>query len=271
VRRLRGRRRWALALIGLAVGFALCAVSVTLALAAEDAVIAVDGQRLHVQIFGEAGPTTVVFEAGLGNDASTWRKVAPAVSRFARVVLYDRAGLGRSLPLSRRDAPITAAGVAASLRDLLRRAGLTPPFVLVGHSAGGLYVQLFARQYPRDVAGVVLIDAASADAPPELKTRARLEPGSAAYLEEAGMAASSEEVSRAGPFPDVPLVVVAATDHGPFFRKWEPLLMRLQRQLAELSPMGRLVVAEGSGHDVQTERPALVVAAIRTVIDKPGR
>jgi pimeloyl-ACP methyl ester carboxylesterase len=270
VRRIGGQRRSPRAVIVLAICLLLGTVPAPLALAARDAVIAVDGQRLHVRIFGKAGPT-VVFEAGLGNGASTWRKVAPAVSRFARVVLYDRAGLGRSLPLSRPDAPITAAGVAASLRDLLRQAGLVPPFILVGHSAGGLYVQMFARRYPGDVAGIVLIDAASADAPPELKTRARLKPGSAAYLEEAGMAASSEEVKRAGPFPDVPLVVVAATDHGLFFRKWEPLLMRLQRQLAELSPSGRLIVAEGSGHDVQIERPTLVVAAIRSVIDQPGR
>jgi len=231
---------------------------------ARDAVFAIDGQNLHIRIIGNSGPT-IVFEAGLGNDMATWRPVAQAVARFARVVLYDRAGLGKSLPLARTGAPVTAANVAASLHLLLKKAGLRPPFILVGHSLGGFYVQRFARRYPREVAGIVLLDASSPDAPAALKTRARLEPGSAASLEEAGVAASNEQVKRAGPFPAVPLTVVAATDHGSFFRSWEPVLMRLQRGLAKLSPKGRLIVAQGSGHDVQADRPALVISVIRAM------
>ncbi len=71
----------------------------------------------------------------------------------------------------------------------------------------------------------------------------------------------------AGPFPAIPLTIIAATDHGPYFRKWEPTLMRLQQQLATLSPRGTLMVANGSGHDVTTDRPALIVAAVRTMAD----
>ena len=67
--------------------------------------------------------------------------------------------------------------------------------------------------------------------------------------------------------PAIPLIVIAATDHGPYFRQWEPTLMRLQRQLARLSPRGALVIATGSGHNVATDRPALVVAAVRTMAD----
>jgi pimeloyl-ACP methyl ester carboxylesterase len=216
---------------------------------------------------GKTSPI-IVFEAGLGNDISTWRLAASAVSRFARVVLYDRAGLGRSLPWEQPDAPITAEDVATSLHSLLMKADLPPPYILVGHSLGGLYVQMFARRYPWDVAGVVLLDSASSDAPSELKTRSRLEPGSAAYWEEAGMAMSNEEIRRAGPFPDVPLTVIAATDHGPFFGSWEPVLMKLQRGLAALSKKSQLVIAEGSGHDIQIDRPALVVAAIQSLVRK---
>jgi len=99
---------------------------------------------------------------------------------------------------------ITAEDVATSLHSLLMKADLLPPYIWWGIRLGGLYVQMFARRYPRDVAGVVLLDPASSDAPLELKTRSRLEPGSAAYWEEAGMAMSNEEIRRAGPFPDVP-------------------------------------------------------------------
>ncbi|HJU17105.1 MAG TPA: alpha/beta hydrolase [Stellaceae bacterium] len=253
---------------GLVAGLMICFTLVAAAApVSRDDVVNIGGQNLHIRILGDNGPT-IVFEAGLGNDMSTWRPVAQAVARFAQVVLYDRAGLGGSLPLARANTPITAADVATALHLLLKKTGLRPPFILVGHSLGGLYVQMFARRYPREIAGVVLLDSSSSDAPAGLKTRARLEPGSAAYLEEAGTATSNDQVRHAGPFPAVPLMVVAATDHGPFFKSWEPVLMELQRRLADLSPKGRLLVARGSGHYIQTDRPALVVSAIRSAVSE---
>ena len=80
------------------------------------------------------------------------------------------------------------------------------------------------------------------------------------------MAESNRQVRNAGPFPDVPVTVIAATDHGPFFQQWEPTLMRLQRQLVTLSPKGKLIVAEGSGHDVHVDRPAIVIDAVREMV-----
>jgi pimeloyl-ACP methyl ester carboxylesterase len=82
-------------------------------------------------------------------------------------------------------------------------------------------------------------------------------------LEEEGIAESNRQVSNAGPFPDVPLTVIAATDHGPYFRQWEPTLMRLQQQLANLSLQGSLIVAQGSGHDVQLDRPETVIDVVK--------
>jgi pimeloyl-ACP methyl ester carboxylesterase len=230
--------------------------------AAHDTLITVGSDRLHVETIGESGPT-VVFEAGLGDDSATWKSVADPIAAFARVVLYDRVGLGGSSRLRDTRAAITADEVATRLHALLAAADIPPPHILVGHSLGGLYMQMFARKYPKEVSGVVLLESASTEAPPELKTRAKLVPGTAAFLEEEGIAASNREVRNAGPFPDVPLTVIAATDHGPYFRKWEPTLMRLQRQLAALSPQGSLIVAQGSGHDVQLDRPQIVVEAVR--------
>lgn len=246
----------------LAVMLALVAPT---AAASRDEILTVGGQNLHIEILGESGPT-IVFEAGLGNDSSTWRFVAGPVAKFARVVLYDRAGLGQSLPMMDRNSAITADRAVTNLRKLLATAAIRPPYFLVGHSLGGLYVQMFARQYPSEVSGVVLLDSASTEAPSELKTRARLEPGSAAYLEEQGVAESNAQVRNAGPFPNIPLTVIAATDHGPFFKDWEPKLMLLQRQLATLSPRATLIVAQGSGHDIQIDRPGTVVDAIRRMV-----
>jgi pimeloyl-ACP methyl ester carboxylesterase len=227
-----------------------------------DSILTINGQNLHVETSGVSGPT-VVFEAGLGNDATTWRFIAGPVATFARVVLYDRAGLGQSLPMTKKDSAVTADEVATNLRALLVAADVRPPYILVGHSLGGLYVQMFARKYPKEVSGVVLLDSSSADAPSDLKTRARLEPGTAAYLEEEGIPESNRQIMNGSPFPDIPLAVIAATDHGPFFKVWEPTLMRLQQQLATLSPQANLIVAQGSGHDVQIDRPQTVIDALR--------
>jgi pimeloyl-ACP methyl ester carboxylesterase len=125
---------------------------------------------------------------------------------------------------------------------------------------------MFARKYPKEISGVVLLDSSSPDAPGELKTRARLEPGTAAYLEQEGIPESNRQLMNAGPFPNVPLTVIAATDHGPFFKNWEPTLMRLQQQLATLSPQATFIVAQGSGHDVQVDRPEMVTGAIKQMV-----
>src|SRR4029077_20228720 len=87
--------------------------------------------------------------------------------------------------------------------------------------------------------------------------------------EEEGIAESNRQVGNAGPFPDVPLTVIAATDHGPYFRQWEPTLIQLQHQPATLSPQGSLIVAQGSGHDVQLDRPETVIEAAERMAD-PG-
>ena len=214
----------------------------------------IDGQPMHIGKRGNRGPV-VVFESGLGADSSAWHAVTGPISAFAQVVLYDRAGLGMSTPFTAPGRPITARRVADALDRLLARADLHPPFILVGHSLGGLYAQMFARLHPNEVAGMVLLDSSSTEAPAALKTRAKLVPGSVDFLDKAGVAESNREVREAGPFPAIPLTVVAAAHHGPYFRRWEPTLMRLQRQLARLSPRGTLVVATGSRHDVATTGP----------------
>jgi pimeloyl-ACP methyl ester carboxylesterase len=101
-----------------------------------DEVISIDGQNYHLEISGHAGPA-VVFEAGLGNDLSTWDLVAEPIAKFARVVRYERPGLGKSLPMLSHD-PVTAGQVAGNLRKLLNAAKIRPPYILVGHSLGGL-------------------------------------------------------------------------------------------------------------------------------------
>jgi pimeloyl-ACP methyl ester carboxylesterase len=108
----------------------------------------------------------VVLENGLGSLMGWWRHVPTAVAAFAPVVAYDRAGLGRSDPAPLpRTAPDTTDDLHAQLGALAaeRAAGMTPPYVLVGHSYGGLAARLYAARFPDDLAGLVLVDAAHED------------------------------------------------------------------------------------------------------------
>lgn len=108
---------------------------------------------LHIE---GTGPVTVVFEAGLGDTAKVWSSVPASVARgCARSVYYTRSGYGvdPSGVDPSADGPRDAESIVAELRRRLADSGLRPPYVLVGHSSGGLYMQYFARRYPSDVQG----------------------------------------------------------------------------------------------------------------------
>src|SRR6266516_4578068 len=120
------------------------------------------GYRLYFSCTGTAclGSPTVILEAGYGNTSLVWSKVQPGVASFTRVCSYDRAGYGWSDigPL-----PRTAGHMVRELHTLLARAGVAGPYVLVGHSYGGLIMQLYTSTYPQQVAGLVLVDSVHED------------------------------------------------------------------------------------------------------------
>jgi pimeloyl-ACP methyl ester carboxylesterase len=283
----------------------------------------IGGCRLHLACQGEGSPT-VVMEAAIGETGLLWSLVQPAVAQRSRACVYDRAGLGWSDPSPR---PRTAAVMVEELRNLLTNAGVPGPYVLVGHSFGGLLVRLYAARHPQEVAGLVLVDAAHEDqyrrAPSEIRellaqveeqTRQQLEglkaliesgsldagmlpvppglPAAAAETFRALVAASPKHVetllaeqqavgaihaeltaARITSLGDLPMVVLS---HGQPMampgmteevnQANERLWQQLQAELAALSSRGRLVVAEGSGHYVQLERPELVIEAINEVV-----
>ncbi len=117
----------------------------------------VGGYRLHINCTGTGSPT-VVIDAGWGDWSLGWSRVQPAVAATTRVCSYDRAGMGYSEP---GPLPRDAEQFAKELHTLLDRAGVPGPYVLVGHSMGGLPVRVFAHEYPTNVAGVVLIESMS--------------------------------------------------------------------------------------------------------------
>ncbi len=121
--------------------------------------IDVGGYRLHLFAEGEGSPT-VVMDAGLGHTAQIWSLVLPEVASFTRAYAYDRAGYGWS---DSGPQPRTSTQIVKELHTLLTNAGIPAPYVLVGHSFGGLNMYLYALEYPAEVAGLILVDALSKD------------------------------------------------------------------------------------------------------------
>ncbi len=117
--------------------------------------IDIGGRRIHLHCEGDAPGPTVVIEQGMASPSIVWRSVQARIARFARVCTYDRAGFLWSDPPS---APPAIDDRVADLHAALSRGAVPPPYLLVGHSLGGLIVRRFAAAYPHTVAGVVLVD-----------------------------------------------------------------------------------------------------------------
>jgi pimeloyl-ACP methyl ester carboxylesterase len=228
-------------------------------------------QRLHAE---GSGQPVVIFEAGLGDDASVWRQVQGAVGGgCGRMVSYSRAGYGfGAAAKGKRDAE----HIVTELRKRLADSGLAPPYVLVGHSLGGLYVQYFARAYPGEVLGLVLVDSTHWDQLARIKAEA---PSSYRLIRVASMMmtgaarkefqaseATGREVTALPPSA-VPTIVLSSTQagagEGTAFRA---LAARLQREIAAQYATVRHEFVANSGHYIQRDQPAVVAKAVQEIV-----
>jgi pimeloyl-ACP methyl ester carboxylesterase len=259
------------------------------------------GRRLYLECRG-AGAPTVVLEAGLRNRADIWstppdsgQAVMPAVAAFTRVCAYDRPGttlgtdqLSRSDPVAM---PRTAADTVADLHALLAAAAIPPPYVMVGHSTGGLIIRLYASTYPKEIAGLVLVDAIAegvqtAMTQDEWALYDRLllvqPPQAIAYYKDLETIdfdksfAEMKAAAKAAPLPAMPLIVISKGK--PFElppnlpaglpaaveRAWTAS----QDELVNLLPGTPHVIADNSSHYVEIEQPQLVIDAIKQVVDR---
>lgn len=229
-----------------------------------------------------SGRYTVIFESGFGTGLNAWRKVAPEVARVAQVLSYSRAGHGKS---EARPEPRTIAQATRELEELIATRKLTPPFILVGHSYGGLLARSFAARNPDKVAGLVLVDPSDERFNPALR---KLDAERAAADERAFAAIvparfqpelkllqpvlDSGVLPLAGKLPDVPTVVLSSVQQAdkPEFFLETPEAVAIKRGLhadfVRQFSDGAQVVTARSGHNIQLEEPELVIAAVNKVI-----
>lgn len=275
-----------------------------------------DGRTLYLECHGTGSPTVVLL-SGFGNAGDIWQvadahppAVADDVSQLTRVCLYDRPGSyvttvvqgGARVPASTVDevkgargtavASATAGGgapVVADLHRLLAAAGIPPPYVLVGHSLGGMFSLLYARTYPDQVTGLVLVDSSTPNLPDRLSPAARAvgfaaqkDPGPSAvpgYVNERyDFEAILAEITAAGPLPPVPVTYLSRTEADPIPDPLPPgvtaaILTEFQSQVPAAAaayignlPRARFVPVPGTTHYIQNQRPDVVIDALRDTL-----
>jgi pimeloyl-ACP methyl ester carboxylesterase len=232
----------------------------------------VGSNKMFLDCTGPAHGTTVILEAGTGDSSDAWSVVQKQVEQFAHVCSYDRLGLGKS---SKPNVTHTADEIVEDLHQLLRAAQIPPPYVMVGHSIGGIYVRKYSAIYPAEVTGMVLVDSAHEE---QFSRVSQVSPEWAKRIHDKfpadeqrrqGFLAQDEHL--AWNFSG-PLVVI---EHGqtppsatsdPMAKQSEVVFQQLQLDLVARSKHGGIRVAQKSGHYVQRDEPELVTQSIKDVL-----
>ena len=261
------------------------------------------GRTLYLRCAGRGGPT-VILESGIHDSSDVWTladakppvvgspTVFSGVARFTHVCMYDRPGTIRYTnppALTTRSSPApmprTIQSMAGDLHALLRKAGVPGPYLLVAHSYGGLIVRYYAQKYPREAAGMVLVDAFGRNVK---RLFARLWPRYEHLLNFPGTPLENdpgwETVDADGAIkainntklPRTPLAVLSKTE--PFatapgtpkdlIRKLEQVWPEVQSALVSLEPLTPHIFATGSDHYVEINEPDVTISAIRLILDR---
>jgi pimeloyl-ACP methyl ester carboxylesterase len=261
-----------------------------------DELVDLGSQRLHLNCRGQGTPTVIV-DAGIGESTESWLPLQERIASQTRVCTYERAGYSPSEP---GPLPRDSGRVAGELHALLEAAREEGPFVLVGHSLGGLNVQVHASRYPVQVAGMVLLDPpplswllgqaypglhhmaaqqtalwrdqpaeAARSGEPEAQTGADLVWTLASEHEE--MFGQSARLATAiDTFGQIPLIVIASGKPNPVFGDVADEYQRYwtgeSRKLAAKSGRGQFLLAPESSHHLHVDQPDLVVEAILSIV-----
>jgi pimeloyl-ACP methyl ester carboxylesterase len=269
--------------------------------AAGGRLVEVAGRRLYLECLGTGAPT-LMLQSGYGNAGDIWSgtdagppPLAAGLATTNRACVYDRPGTIRTLddngaalttPLPGRSEqtpmPRTGTEVVRELHTLLQTANVPGPYVLVGHSLGGLFDLLYARTYPEDVHSMVMVDATPPALlsllPPDAQAALRSQlhstsPVSGYPLESYDLDVLLKEIEAAPPFRPVPAVLLAAGTSqqvsdpaaAAMLAATEKVLPEARARFQAALPGSKLEVVADASHYIQVERPAVVIQAARSV------
>jgi pimeloyl-ACP methyl ester carboxylesterase len=248
-----------------------CALALS-AVAVSASAVPTDISHHQMRIEGQ-GPRTVILEAGLGDTLDVWKDIQPQIATHcARTLAYTRAGYLGSDPAN--DGPRDSATIVAELRAELLKRNILPPYILVGHSLGGLYMQYFARNFPTEVAGLVLVDSThwnqhmgldtTANTPYSQQREVTLFMPWIMRREIKDSTDAGEQVHESPLADTFPTIVLSSTlaprGETPTGRA---TAARLQDEIAADFPGAEHVRVDGAGHYIQRDRPDVVIEAAR--------
>jgi pimeloyl-ACP methyl ester carboxylesterase len=226
--------------------------------------------KLFAKLFGEKkGKPTIVMDAGYGDHSKAWDSLIPEISLLTEVLVYDRAGLGKSekSPNAR-----TSQVMMNELDSLLTEIAIEPPYILVGHSFGGVNARIYATKYPNKVAGVILVDST-----PEAYKEKILptmpkefqEAYNKQFIHESTYDEFMESLNQLKQTKcqfNIPLIVLSAGQKAHYSKETQELWNEMQQELLDLSTQSSLVIAENSAHYIQNDEPVVVINAIKKLI-----
>ena len=245
---------------------------------------------VHYICFGEGSPT-ILLDSGFAMDWSNWRSVMQEVASQTRICAYDRPGIGESYRAA-GSTPRTSLDMTSDIHNLLTIAGLFGPYIMVGHSAGGFNVLVYANRYPQDVVGMVLVDPCNpeifqrmleilppekASEPSEVADCRHILSDALVFLknpynkEKWDFVTSFEQVRAISSLADLPLIVITDLHdtmcQGELGDKEDQIWKNLHAEYAALSTNGSQVITN-SGHILSVQNPQIVVEAILKVLEQ---
>jgi pimeloyl-ACP methyl ester carboxylesterase len=242
-----------------------------IALMTKEMMVQINDCRLFAKLVGnKTGKPTIVMDAGYGDYSKAWDKVIDELSGMSNVLIYDRAGLGKSEPTN---APRTSREMVKELNQLLKEAKVKPPYILVGHSFGGVNARLYATEFQREVCGIVLIDST-----PE-NYRERFLPTMSEefqrlynkqFVHEGNydeFMESLKQIKDSKTKLSIPLIVLSAGQKAHYSKASQELWNVMQSELLDLSADAEFIIAENSAHYIQNDQPEVVIDAVRRLID----
>ncbi|WP_438825166.1 alpha/beta fold hydrolase [Bacillus sp. JJ1127] len=234
--------------------------------------VQIDGFKLYTKILqGEKAKPVIIMDAGYGDYSKAWDEISKEIAEYGTVVLYDRAGLGKSEESSNRR---ISSEIAKELRALLDGLQLKPPYILVGHSYGGINARLFSSFYPEETLGIILIDSTPENYKEDFLPIMPFEFQKAYYKQfiyestyEEFMYSLGEAKRCCKSMGNIPLVVVAAGKKAFYSKEAQVKWLQLQKDILKLSTCHKFMIAPNSGHYIQRDEPKYVIDAVKWVID----